>query len=45
MIDDHKEIRRLIHMAHISDFMYEFNMMIFVLKSFFDGFYLYLLWI
>ena len=40
MIDDHNERRRLIHVAHASDFMYELDMMTFVLKSFFRRFLL-----
>ena len=36
MIDNHKGRRRFLHVAHISGFIDELNMMIFVLKIFLD---------
>ena len=32
MIDDHKERKKFLHVAHISGFMYELNLMTFVLR-------------
>ena len=35
MIDDHKEIRRFLHVVNISCFMYKLDLMTFVLRIFF----------
>ena len=35
LIDDHKERRKFLHVARISAFMYELDLMTFVLKSIF----------
>ena len=40
MIDDHKERRRFLHVAHISGFMYKLDLMTFVLRIFFRHFLL-----
>ena len=41
MIDDHKEIRRFLHVARISTgFMYKLDLMAFVLRIFFRHFLL-----
>ena len=40
MIDDHKERRRFLHVAGISGFMYELDLMTFVLRIFFRHFLL-----
>ena len=40
MIDDHKERRRFLHVARISCFMYELDMMTFVLRIFLRHFLL-----
>ena len=40
MIDDHKEIRRFLHVARISGFMYKLDLMTFVLRIFFRHFLL-----
>ena len=40
LIDDHKERRKFLHVAHISAFMYELDLMTFVLKSIFRQFLL-----
>ena len=40
MIDDHKERRRFLHVARISDFMYKLDLMTFVLRIFFKHFLL-----
>ena len=40
MIDDNKNRRKFLHVAHISGFMYELDFMTFVLESFFRQFLL-----
>ena len=40
MIDDHKERKKFLHVARICGFMYELNLMTFVLKIFLRHFLL-----